>query len=423
MLTASGAPDDERAWLDPSEPTNASVSPDWYREVAQIAEQATFDFLFIADAVFVDLDSPAHYLSRFEPLSALSFLAGVTSHIGLVGTFSTSYQEPYNLARMLMSLDHLSRGRAGWNVVTSLGDRAARNFGLDAQRDHETRYARATEAIDVVRALWRSYEADAFPRDRASGTFLDQSKVHTLNHRGEHFSVAGPLNIERSPQGEPVIFQAGQSAPGMALAAHSADCVFGMQTTIEDALAYREGIRGAMAGSDRPEPKLYIKVMIAFADAPGRADEAAREYLVRHGALDELRGRVSRAIEREIEVGDASTITDRDIARGHVNEGTWLFEHLTEDRDAGRTLGESVERLLGRDRLVFAGTGEEIADEMVEWQRAGAAEGFIMQVSNRAEFRRVRDELAPALRVRGALRDAYPEDATLRGLLGLAERN
>lgn len=424
MLTASGAPDDERAWLDPSEPTDASVSPAWYREVARIAEDATFDFVFIADAVFADLDGPPHYLSRFEPLSALSFLAAATEHVGLVGTFSTSYQEPYNLARMLLSLDHLSAGRAGWNVVTSLGDRAAQNFGLDSQRDHETRYARSAEAIDVIRGLWHTYEQDAFPRDRSSGQYLDQSRVNLLHHRGEHFSVAGPLNIEPSPQGEPVIFQAGHSVPGRALAAKSADCVFGMQTTVEDALEYRSGIRAAMQeqGIDRPEPKLFIKIMIALADSPEETEKARRDYLVRHGALDELRGRVSRAIERDIAPDSASAITDHDITRGHVNEGTWLSEHLTTDQAAGRSLGESVERLLGRDRLIFAGTAETIADTMLEWQRAGAADGFIMQVSNRAEFRRTADELVPELRRRDAFRAEYPERATLRELLGLTQQ-
>lgn len=421
MLTASGAPDDERAWLDPTEPNNASVNPDWYREIARIAEDATFDFLFIADAVFVDLDGTPHYLSRFEPLSALSYLAAVTEQIGLVGTFSTSYQEPYNLARMLMSLDHLSKGRAGWNVVTSLGDRAAQNFGLDHQHDHATRYARAAEAIDVVRGLWNTYEADAFPRDRATGQYLDRARVNVLGHEGEFFSVAGPLNIERSRQGEPVIFQAGSSAPGRALAAESADCVFGMQTTIGDALEYRASLRTAIdaAGADRPELKLFIKLMIALADSEAATEQARRDYLAKHGALDELRGRVSRAIEREVEADGASEITDRDIDRGHVNEGTWLSAHLRVSKDAGHSLGESVARLLGRDRLVFAGTPAMIAEQMLKWQAAGAADGFIMQVSNRAEFRRIVTELVPELRRRGVMREAYPERPTLRQLLGL----
>jgi FMN-dependent oxidoreductase (nitrilotriacetate monooxygenase family) len=415
MLTASGAPDDERAWLDPDEPANASVNPDWYREVAQLAEEALLDFVFVADAVFADLDGAPHYLSRFEPLSVLSYLAAATRHIGLVGTFSTSYQEPYNLARMLLSLDHLSGGRAGWNVVTSLGDRAARNFGLDGQRDHATRYARAAEALEVIRGLWHTYDEGSFPRDRASGQYLDRAHVRTLEHRGEHFAVAGPLNIERSRQGEPVVFQAGHSARGRALAAASADCVFGMQTTIAEALEYRAGIRAELAAG-RPEPKLFIKVMLAFADAPGHADDARRAYLVRHGALDELTGRVARAIERDV---DESPITEHDLARALVNEGTWLADHLAADRDAGHPLRASVARLLGRDRLVVAGTGAEIADALLEWRDAGAADGFIVQVSNRAELRRVRDELVPALRERGAFRDAYPEQSTLRSLLGI----
>ncbi|SJM66328.1 NtaA/DmoA family FMN-dependent monooxygenase [Gulosibacter sp. 10] len=419
MLTASGAPDDERAWLDPAEPVDASVNPDWYGAVARMADEAGVDFLFVADAVFVDPLGPPHYLSRFEPLSVLSYLAAATERVGLVGTFSASYQHPYNLARMLMSLDHLSRGRAGWNVVTSLGDRAARNFGLDAQADHETRYARAAEAIEVVKGLWRSYDADAFPRDRGTGEYLDLAKQHGLDHEGRFFSVAGPLNIERSRQGEPVIFQAGQSPPGQRLAAASADCVFGMQTAMADARAYRDSIRGIQReqGLERPAPKLLLKLMLHLVD-DGVPPEAARaEHVRRHDAFGRVRERVARAIEREPE----GAIGLRDVERALVNEGTWLADHLEECRTRGLPLDAVVVELGAQGTLIMAGPAGHVADEMARWLEADACDGFIVQVSNLEAMRRWAEDLMPELRRRGLVPAEGAAPRTLRETLGLGE--
>src|SRR5690606_13987904 len=234
---------DQLRWLDTEIPGDASVDINWYIEYAQLAEQAKFDLVFIVDSQFITPHSPPHYLNRLEPLTLLSALAIATERIGLVGTATTSYNSPYNLARRSASLDVISGGRAGWNVVTTGDAGTATNYGLDEHFDYPTRYRRAAEHIEASRALWDSYEDDAFPRDRASRVFLDPDKVHDTNHDGEFFHIAGPLNIQRSPQGQPVIFQAGDSNDGRDLGGRYAEGIFTHATTIEDGLAFAEDIR------------------------------------------------------------------------------------------------------------------------------------------------------------------------------------
>jgi hypothetical protein len=211
-----GGPGQHYRWLDPEIPGDASANIDWYIELAELAK---FDLIFIVDSQFITADSPPHYLNLLEPLTLLSALAVTTRHIGLVGTLTTSYNDPFSVARRLASLDLISGGRAGWNVVTSGDAGTAGNFSRDEHYDYDTRYGRGLEFVQVARGLWDSYEDDAFPRDRRTWTFLDQTRLHALNHRGEHFSVAGPLNISRSRQGQPVIFQAGAAGhlPGRRL--------------------------------------------------------------------------------------------------------------------------------------------------------------------------------------------------------------
>lgn len=218
ILEGVGA--DHHSWLDPELPGNASIDISWYIENARLAEAAKFDLVFIIDSPYITPDTAPHFLNRLEPLTLLSAVAASTSSIGLVGTLTTSYWEPYNVARQFGSLDHISRGRAGWNVVTTGLEGAAHNYGRDVHFEHGVRYARAREFVEVVQGLWDSYEEDAFPRDRAAGVFFDKSKQHRLDHKGAHFSVAGPLALSRSPQGQPVIFQAGDSGEGRAGRGH-----------------------------------------------------------------------------------------------------------------------------------------------------------------------------------------------------------
>ena len=209
-----GGPGQHNTWLSPEIPGNASVDIQWYIARAQQAEAAKFDLVFIVDSQFITPDSPHHYLNRLEPLTLLSAVAVHTRNIGLVGTITTSYNEPFNVARRLASLDLISGGRAGWNVVTSGDSGTAGNYSRDEHYDYATRYGRALEHVRVAQGLWDSYEDDAFPRDKEAGVFFDRAKQHALNHKGEYFSVVGPLNLERSPQGQPVIFQAGDSERG-----------------------------------------------------------------------------------------------------------------------------------------------------------------------------------------------------------------
>ena len=198
ILTGVGGPGHFNTWLDPEIPGSASIDINWYIEQARLAEAAKFDLVFIVDSQFITPDSPPHYLNRLEPLTLLSAVAVATRHIGLVGTLTTSYNDPFNVARRLGSLDLISGGRAGWNVVTSGDAGTAGNFSQDEHFDYDTRYARALEFVEVAKGLWDSYEDDAFPRDRDRRVFLDHAKQHRLNHRGEFFSVVGPLNLSRS---------------------------------------------------------------------------------------------------------------------------------------------------------------------------------------------------------------------------------
>ena len=203
ILEGVGA--EQVSWRDPDLPGDASIDIDWYIENARLAEAAKFDLVFIVDSPYITPDTAPHFLNRLEPLTLLSAVAVSTSKIGLVGTLTTSYWEPYNVARQFGSLDQISKGRAGWNVVTTGLEGAARNYGRDEHFEHGVRYARAREFVEVVQGLWDSYEDDAFPRDKARGVFLDKSKQHRLDHKGQFFSVAGPLALSRSAQGQPCL--------------------------------------------------------------------------------------------------------------------------------------------------------------------------------------------------------------------------
>ncbi len=187
-----GVGNDQFGWRDPDLPGDASVNIDWYIEHARLAEDSKFDFVFLVDSPFITPDTTPHFLNRLEPLTLLSALAVSTSKIGLIGTLTTSYWEPYNVARQFASLDNISHGRAGWNVVTTGLEGAAQNYSREEHFDHALRYRRAHEFVEIVRGLWDSYEDDAFPRDKKTGVFLDKAKQHALNHKGEFFSVAGP---------------------------------------------------------------------------------------------------------------------------------------------------------------------------------------------------------------------------------------
>ncbi|MFF7887320.1 NtaA/DmoA family FMN-dependent monooxygenase [Streptomyces sp. NPDC020794] len=269
-----GGPGQHGLWKDPRVAKNASTDINYYIRLAQAAEHALFDALFIVDSQFINSTYPAHYLNRLEPLTLLSAVATHTRHIGLVGTASSTYNSPFNLARRFASLDHISGGRAGWNVVTSFDTGTARNFGLDEHLDYTTRYGRALEFVQVARGLWDSYEDDAFPTDVERGVFLDPAKLHDLDHAGEHFKIAGPLNLSRSPQGQPVIFQAGVSEEGRDLAARVAEGIFAPGGTLEQARDYYADIKKRTAAYGR-DPD-HVKILIHGGPVVAATDEAAR---------------------------------------------------------------------------------------------------------------------------------------------------
>src|SRR5471032_3341950 len=233
-----GASGNMSAWRHPDAVADASINIQFCQQLAQKAEQGKFDFLFVADGLYINEQSIPHFLNRFEPITLLSALALVTQKIGLVATLSTSYSEPFTVARQFASLDHLSGGRAGWNVVTSPLEGSARNFSKETHPEHGERYRIAAEYLEVAKGLWDSWEDDAFVRDRASGVFFDPAKLHTLDHKGQYFSVEGPLNVGRTPQGRPILFQAGASEDGKHLAAAHSDAVFTHHETQAEAQAF-----------------------------------------------------------------------------------------------------------------------------------------------------------------------------------------
>jgi FMN-dependent oxidoreductase (nitrilotriacetate monooxygenase family) len=237
------------ACLDPKSQLDAGNNAAHYLDLARTAERGKFDLIFLADLLAIRRNSPEararwpQYMAYFEPLTLLSAMSAVTDRIGLVSTASASYTEPFNLARYFASLDHLSSGRAGWNVVTStLANQNFGHRGANASLNHDELYNRANEFVDVVRGLWDSWDDDAFIRDRTSGRYLDPNKMHTLNHRGAYYSVEGPLHLQRPPQGHPVLFQAGTSDTGMETAARVADVVFVQEKSLEKCRAIRQEI-------------------------------------------------------------------------------------------------------------------------------------------------------------------------------------
>ncbi|ROQ36516.1 FMN-dependent oxidoreductase (nitrilotriacetate monooxygenase family) [Frondihabitans sp. PhB188] len=421
ILTGAGGPGHPKTWLDDDLPLDSSVDVDWYIEYARLAERAKFDLVFIVDSQFITPDSPPHYLNRLEPLTLLSALAVTTSHIGLVGTATTSYNDPYNLARRFASLDLISRGRAGWNVVTSGDAGTAGNYGRDEHYDYDTRYGRARESVEVIRGLWDSYEDDAFPRDRASGVFLDPSKQHRLDHRGEHFSVVGPLNIERSPQGQPVVFQAGDSEQGRDLGATIGEGIFTHASSLEQARAFRDDIRSRAVekGRDPDSVKILPGISVYLGDTDADARRIEREYQAIEYDFD----RAVKELGRPFGWHDFSQY-DADAAFPDVRAVAALSFKTQADRitetalSEGLTLRQVVERVSAPRPGVFVGSSETVADLLVEWFEGGGTDGYNLHVDHPSQFRRFVAEVVPLLQERGVFRRDY-ESTTLRGNLGI----
>jgi FMN-dependent oxidoreductase (nitrilotriacetate monooxygenase family) len=421
LLFGTGGPGQPYRWLDPEIPADASISIDWYIEQARLAEAARFDLVFIVDSQFITADSPPHYLNRLEPLTLLSALAVSTKHVGLVGTLTTSYNDPFSVARRLASLDLISGGRAGWNVVTSGDAGTAGNFSRDEHYDYDTRYGRGLEFVQLCQALWDSYEDDAFPRDRERRVFLDRAKQHVLNHKGEYFQVVGPLNISRSPQGQPVIFQAGDSDQGRDLGAAIGEGIFTFAPSIEAGQAFYADIKGRAAAKGRDPADVLVlpgvNVYVGDTDADGR--EIVRSIQLADNDFERSLAELGRPFGwHDFRQYDLDAPFPDVLHAAQLSFRTQAEHIVALAKDNGYTLRETVNALSAPRPTPFAGSAVTVADELQRWFEQGAADGYLIQVGHPAQFRRFTDEVLPILAQRGLFRSEY-ESGTLRGNLGL----
>ncbi len=413
------------AWRHPDAPAGGNMELQHFVRVTQAAERGLFDMAFLADGVGIRFhDEPAGALCRtsknvqFEPLTLLSALAMVTQRVGLVATASTTYNEPYHVARKFASLDHISGGRAGWNVVTSVTDMEAQNFNRDKAPGYDVRYDRAAEFVEVVQGLWESWEDDAFIRDKASGLNYDPARLHVLDHRGPHFQVRGPLNVARTPQGAPVIVQAGASEQGRELAAATADVVYAAAPTLADAQAYYRDVKRRMARYGRDPDQL--KIMPGLMAVPGRTRQEAQDR------YDILQDRVHPLVGLAAIANYLGDLSDHDLD-GPVPEPTNRRMHSRAQifLDIARRGNLTIRQLYlsiagGNGHRLVIGTPADIADAMEDWFHQDAADGFnILPPWLPGGLEDVVDMVVPELQRRGLYRTQY-EATTLRGNLGVA---
>jgi FMN-dependent oxidoreductase (nitrilotriacetate monooxygenase family) len=412
------------AWRHPDVPADGTPNIRHSVEVAQAAERGKLDMVFLADAVGIrEYDEPPGALcrfsnsSRFEPLTLLAALAMVTERIGLVATVSTTYSEPFTVARKFASLDHISGGRAGWNVVTSVTAMEAQNFSYDAPPDYDKRYDRAGEFVDVVRGLWNCWDDDAFVHDKASGIFFDPAKMRLLDHKGAYFGVRGPLNIPRTPQGHPVIVQAGASEQGLELAAATADVVFAASATLQAAQKYYAAVKGKMAKYGRPQE--HLNVMPGIMAVLGRTGQEAQD---KYGALQDLIDPKVGLAQLAASLGDLSAYP----LDGPVPEpaNPRMRSRAALMLDMARRNNLTIRQLYlavaaGNGHNVVVGTPQRVADEMQQWFTSDAADGFnFVPAALPGGITDFVDLLVPELQRRGLFRTEY-EGPTLRDNLGL----
>lgn len=416
----------EGAWRHPDAAQPALTDLELYLGAARIAEAAKFDAVFLADTLVAPSNGGLVASGSLEPITLLSALAAQTQQIGLIGTASTTYSLPYTLARQFASLDHLSKGRAGWNIVTSWAPQAGLNYGLEQDVDHGDRYKLAEEFVEAVDALWRSFPANAVLDDRDSGRYLDPQLIHPADYRGRHYKTLGPLNVPAGPQGRPVYIQAGQSDTGRAFAARWAEAIFTAHLTKDSARTFYTDVKGRAAAYGRRSEDIVI--------LPG---------------ISAAIGSTKREAERVWEELDALTSTEVGLARLQARFGGHDFSHIPLDRPLtkgdfpdpslveasrsraqgyvdvslreGLTLRQLLQKLAGaRGHFTVAGTPEEVADTIEDWFRSGAADGFnVMPPILYKQFELFTAEVVPLLRKRGLFREEY-EGTTLRAHYGLS---
>ncbi len=414
------------AWRHPDVPADGAISFPYFLNTARKAEAAKFDMVFFADGVAVRAeDNPRGSLSRdiknaeLEPLTLLAALGACTSHIGLVSTASTTYNEPFHIARKYASIDHISGGRAGWNIVTSWSDQEAMNFNRDGQMDYQERYERAAEFVKVVTGLWQSWEPDAFIRDKQSGLVYDESKFHVLNHVGKHFKVRGPLNSAPTPQGRPILVQAGANQGGLAIAAEYADVVYTHALDLAPAQAYYADVKRRVVARGRSADDVLIM--------PGVTTYVGRTRAEAQAKLDQLQDLIHPLTGLAMlytYFGDLSGC-DVDGPLPDLDEAKLLSiaRNLLQVARRDNLTIRQVYRMMaaGNSGRYIVGTPEEIADGMQHWFETGAADGFnICPATLPGGLDDFVELVLPELRRRGLFRTEYA-GTTLRENLGLRD--
>ena len=413
-------------WRHPDAWVDGSTNFTRWIEMAKIAEGAKLDMLFIADQIAIvggdELEAieNSSKVNRFEPMTLLSALATHTTHIGLAGTCATSYSEPYTVARMFASLDHLSGGRAAWNCVTGGQKEEAQNFSMERHDAHEIRYERANEFADVVMGLWDSFEDDALLYDKESGRFFDASKIHALDHRGKHFAVRGPLNVSRSPQGRPIVIQAGGSEATIEMGSRIADVIFTAQADIDAARTFYRQIKSAALARGRAPESIKVMPGLSVFVAPSR-EEAHAKFDALHGMVDikdavEGLGRLLGGIDLSHYDPHAPmpALEGNDLRMS----GPGTFVRI--GRENGYTLGQvAVQAKAARNHCLVVGSVEDVADHMEHWFRNEAADGFnLLPAIVPGSLKDFCELVVPELQARGLFRADYA-GPTLRTSMGL----
>jgi N-acetyl-S-(2-succino)cysteine monooxygenase len=411
----------EAAWRMPETAPEETLNPRHYARFAQIAERGKLDSVFLADGLAVGKDIDFYSRDALEPFTLLSAMAMLTEHIGLIGTGSTSYLPPFDVARKLASLDHISSGRAGWNIVTSALEDEAFNFG-NHREDHGDRYARATEFLEVTCKLWDSWEDDARVIDKQRGLFIDPAKVHRIDHHGKYYTVRGPLNMPRPVQGRPLLVQAGASEAGQQYAARFADAVFSPQRSCEGSLAAYSALKARMPAFGRDPDSLCFMPGLVFILGGTEAEAEQRKV-----QLDELVHasygiqHLSRLLEYDLTGypldGPLPELPGGDNIQGGKTRHAFITRMA---REESMTIRQIILRISGgHGHFSVVGTPEQLADEIERWWRSRAADGFnLMPAALPSGLEHFVDEVVPLLQRRGIFRTEY-EGRTLRDRYGL----
>lgn len=408
----------EASWRHEDTYPEGGLDINHYIKLAQIAERGKLDSVFLADGYWA-------YSTSLEPFTLLSALASVTKNIGLIATVETTYNEPFHVARKFASLDHISKGRAGWNIVTGAGP-AAVQFSKEHHPEHRERYSLAEEFVEIVKQLWDSWEEDAVLNDKENGVLIDPEKVHCINFNSERYSVKGPLNISRPPQGYPVLVQAGSSEAGKELAARTAEVIFTAQPTIQEAQYFYRDVKSRLTKYGRTADQLKIlpglSPIIADTEAEAREFEEHLFHLIDHkGAIERLSTRLG------VDLSDLdwdAPLTLEGVLTTEQIEGIKSRHQLILDfiKREQPTLKQLVNQLAGaRGHLTFTGTPIQLADLIEKWFTTGAADGFnVMPQIYPSGLEQFVDKVVPELQNRGLFRTEY-EEQTLRGNLGLSK--